>query len=79
MISEQVRSMRNGNYEMLPALTGMGKDDSGGAAIITNFNTLLLRMQRDESLLGANSPALKDLKAQISIAYRSVITFLEKH
>ena len=66
-------------YTILPENVGIDYNESKRSAnsSISNYNYLVLKKQRELTLLGINSPIIQDLNNQIEAAFKGVIISLQ--
>lgn len=64
-------------YSLIPVNLGFGNSDVN--TIITNYNDLILKLQRDEQSVGKNSPILSDMKSQIKNLHVSLQVSLKNY
>jgi len=77
MVDEEVRKMPAGQYKMIPS--NIGLEGSQHSTIFDTYNALVIKKQREEPLVGINSPIMADLNAQLKIAYLAVLQVLSDY
>ncbi len=76
IIYQQAKQMQ-ADPQLLPVNLGMSSQGLGSA--IDHYNQIVLKKQRDEPMLGKNSPLLIDLKTQLSQGYATVMRMIEEY
>jgi len=68
---QKVRKMYPNQYQLIPV--NIGTEGGLKSEAIDEYNKLILKNKKEEPMLGANSPVLADLNAQVQMAYTAVL------